>query len=631
MNMKKLMAGIAASALAVTSLATVASAETFAEFAKFTGVADAPLDDYTVTVDLKGSVVGMTDGGKLTLNVATGSVTKDTNGVVTDVKNPYYYAKNSENYGVLINSDIYLVFKYRGADLKIKGIKSTDGTTTEWTVDTNSGLTSGKTYAEVKTYVDNAANVGKIPADASGFSLDIARIEFDVELYSTVAISDTNPEKKFYTKLTNDLSDVIKNTDITNYGVSDALQLNFGTDLTNPDVIIKVDNVVSQESLDYSLAVKRGPYTVKNNYAPYAVTAGSTFRFYTEDVGSFDEGVGAAGNSWARRLNVTQQTDVRNLKEDANMTVTVKFYGKVNDDNVGFGVITDLMRWRGDTTHWQPIAKGASEVTFTLPVKNFYDSDYRVGYSSGFLGKLEILWLDGSKFDTPAGHSADILEVLIQYDKDDITGTNNETPGGSDNNATVEEKPVTIDIPIDGGYRYELTYTQSALYGKADKLKVTADVVDDEVIYHFTLTDGGKASNLNGEVTIKMYAPEGRTWAAGQTTIPHYKNDGTVEEIAIINVDTYVDDTYIEFKTSSFSGFGGQLDPVDTDEPEETEPAPEETEPAPEETEPAPEVTEPAPSGDNGAATTNPPTGVIIAVVPAIVAAAGVVIAKKRK
>ena len=660
MNMKKLMAGIAASALAVTSLATAASAENFAEFAKFSGKADSPLDKYDVIVDLKGSVVGMTDKGVLTLNVATGEVTTAADGVVTSVKNPYYYAKNNDNYGVVIRSDILLVFRYRGVDIEIAGKTAADNKTTEWIVDTNSGLTADSTVNKVLEYVNNPKNAGHIPANNAGFSLDIARLHFHVELYSTVEKSATDKEKVFYKKLTDDLRSVVRTTDITNYGVSDSLQLNLGGVAGKPDVAIKVDNVVSQEDVDYSLAVKRGEYTVTPLYAPQSVTAGNEFRFYTEDVGSFDEGVNAAGRPTARRLNATQQTEVRNLKEDAEMTVTVTFYGKVNADNVGFGVQTDLMRWRGEDATWIPIAKGESSKTFTLPVKDFYDSAYRVGYSSGFLGKLNILYLDGSKFDTPDGHNANILEVLIQYDRDDIDtdSSKEETPGGTDD-TTPAEKPVT-STAIDGATKVYVTALPSVINANAGEQGSRLDVV-------FTKAADGSTANADiklydlatnnpiqpgGEVTVRLYFPANAVPPAGLTSITHTHN-GVASEAVLLNPTTYLTDGYFMYTTDKFSGWSWPVD-ANASEPDETEAseteapeteapeteapeteAPETEAPetqAPETDAPATEAPAPetqAPAADNG--NTNPGTGVVIAVIPALVAAAGVVIAKKRK
>lgn len=200
------------------------------------------------------------------------------------------------------------------------------------------------------------------------------------------------------------------------------------------------------------------------------------------------------------------------------------------------------------------------------------------------------------------------------------TGTST-TPGAkNDVNPDSNEKVITVENVTDTG-AVRVIGTNSAIYGKADKLSVTNKLSATSLTYYLKLTDGGKDSNLAAPVTVEFTVP--KNVKSGLTTITHYLNNGTKEELKIENA-TYKTDGFIRIITSSFSGF--EI-PLDEEETTTTTEAPvETTTEAPVET-----TTTAAPVTADKNTPSNPPTGVALVVIPAIAAAAGVIISKKRK
>lgn len=176
--------------------------------------------------------------------------------------------------------------------------------------------------------------------------------------------------------------------------------------------------------------------------------------------------------------------------------------------------------------------------------------------------------------------------------------------------------------------------TDKTIFGNgAQELSVDNSITNNNVKYSLKLTDAnGAYVQPAGELTLQLSIPadyRGRNLST--TTVRHTCNDGTVEELPIQNLDTYKTDNYIVVKTSKFSSFD-----IGFEEAEETTteaPAETTTEAPVETTTEAPvETTAPvADTNNTNAADKNANTGVVLAVVPAAIAAAAVVISKKRK
>lgn len=175
--------------------------------------------------------------------------------------------------------------------------------------------------------------------------------------------------------------------------------------------------------------------------------------------------------------------------------------------------------------------------------------------------------------------------------------------------------------------------TDKTIFGNgAQELAVDNSITTNNVKYSLKLTDAnGAYVQPAGELTLQLSIPadfRGKTLSS--STVRHTCNDGTVEELAIQNMDSYKTDNYIVVKTSKFSSFDFSFE----GEEETTTEAPAETTteaPVETTTEAPVETTAPVADTNNGGADKNANTGVVLAVVPAAIAAAAVVISKKRK
>lgn len=175
--------------------------------------------------------------------------------------------------------------------------------------------------------------------------------------------------------------------------------------------------------------------------------------------------------------------------------------------------------------------------------------------------------------------------------------------------------------------------TDKTIFGNgAQELAVDNSITTNNVKYSLKLTDAnGAYVQPAGELTLQLSIPadfRGKTLSS--STVRHTCNDGTVEELAIQNMDSYKTDNYIVVKTSKFSSF---VFSFEGEEETTTEAPAETTTEAPVETttEAPVETTAPVADTNNGGADKNANTGVVLAVVPAAIAAAAVVISKKRK
>lgn len=200
-------------------------------------------------------------------------------------------------------------------------------------------------------------------------------------------------------------------------------------------------------------------------------------------------------------------------------------------------------------------------------------------------------------------------------------------PGG---NTAWEDEVVTVNDE-NSGVGAELT--NKALTGNGGTIiKATGTLTTNKLTYEVKLLDkDGKAVQPAGDVTLTLPIPQdmqGRTI----NKVTHYKGDGSSEQLDVINKDTYLTDKFVKVVTSSFSGFEIEFDDTTATEAPATE-APTTEAPATEApaTEAPAETTAAAGDVNNGGNDKNIPTGFAIALVPAAIAAAGVVVAKKRK
>lgn len=228
--------------------------------------------------------------------------------------------------------------------------------------------------------------------------------------------------------------------------------------------------------------------------------------------------------------------------------------------------------------------------------------------------------------------SANVASIAIRVNPD---SSNVDNLFGADGSLVIEKMEIVIPdqstvagddkvISLTSGSddaNVKVTGTIGVIYGNgAQDLQVTSDITDTNIKYSLKLTDAnGNYVQPAGSVTLQMSIPskfKGQTLSAD--TVKHTCNDGTVEELAIKNMDTYKTDGYIVCETSKFSSFEFGFEGSNEEETITEAPAVSE-----ETTTEASADTQPADDG-------NQPTGVALAVIPAIVAAAGIVISKKR-
>ena len=666
MSMKKLIAGFAAASLAVTSLATVASAADFAEFAHFDGVPVGTIDYYNVTVSLGGTLAAVAEGkggalddvqadptsadANISLNLAT-SYDLVTTGLGVDFTSPtgndYFYVdyNNNDTWAARVY-DIALQFYYKGTLITVPGLDNEDGTTVWGYVkadasDSSAGsaLAADHTTLTAKQLLDfysadditTDGHVDNAGVLLTGIPLENARITYKQEIWGADIDANTkNITLNVWWGPDWDLSSDIKTRDLVSYpGYGDI-------EVGNQNVVATLSDDVSlvqqstQEAVGktgpISLSVRRTLYTADPVYI-YDGGITNTLFFHTEDVtvggGGVTSGSDASTNAGVThyRLNATQQADGRNLNGD--MHVTLVFHGKTTKAGT-IKVQTDLMRWRKEAAMEVDIANDANSVTFDMPAKAFFDADYRVGYSSGFLANFTINTGDLPFTTSQTGVAANkVVEAIFEYDPADVgTGASGETPAGPDAGS---DEPNADDIySVSGGEPgagVVVSGTWKAIYGNGAKnFGCVAKVTDTDVDYKLTLTDAdGNPVQPAGEVTLKLDIP-----AAGQgktltkNTVTHTLNDGSIEELPIQNWDTYKTDKFLIVKTTKFSSFGfaweddGDADNGNTDDGN----------------------TDGGDNGDTNGGNTddkNVGTGVALFAVPTLAAAAGVLVFKKRK
>lgn len=194
------------------------------------------------------------------------------------------------------------------------------------------------------------------------------------------------------------------------------------------------------------------------------------------------------------------------------------------------------------------------------------------------------------------------------------------------------DEVIEVEDPVSG---VKASGTAATIRGNGGAiLQAIGKLTSSNLTYEVKLLDkDSNAVQPAGEVTLTLPIPkdnQGKTIKGG--TVAHGLSNGTVENLPIVNIDTYKTDGFVKVVTKSFSPFTITfatfgMDFEDDETTTETEATT--TEPVTEEV----TTTEaPAQTGStNGGEDKNVGTGVVLAVVPAAIAAAAVVISKKRK
>lgn len=195
------------------------------------------------------------------------------------------------------------------------------------------------------------------------------------------------------------------------------------------------------------------------------------------------------------------------------------------------------------------------------------------------------------------------------------------------------EEVIEVEDPVSG---VKASGTAATIRGNGGAiLQAIGKLTSSNLTYEVKLLDkDSNAVQPAGEVTLTLPIPkdnQGKTIKGG--TVAHGLSNGTVENLPIVNIDTYKTDGFVKVVTKSFSPFTITFATFGMDfEDEETTTETEATTTEPV-TEEATTTEAPAQTGstNNGGEDKNVGTGVVLAVVPAAIAAAAVVISKKRK
>ena len=195
------------------------------------------------------------------------------------------------------------------------------------------------------------------------------------------------------------------------------------------------------------------------------------------------------------------------------------------------------------------------------------------------------------------------------------------------------DEVIEVEDPVSG---VKASGTAATIRGNGGAiLQAIGKLTSSNLTYEVKLLDkDSNAVQPAGEVTLTLPIPkdnQGKTIKGG--TVAHGLSNGTVENLPIVNIDTYKTDGFVKVVTKSFSPFTITFATFGMDfEDEETTTETEATTTEPV-TEEATTTEAPAQTGstNNGGEDKNVGTGVVLAVVPAAIAAAAVVISKKRK
>ena len=149
------------------------------------------------------------------------------------------------------------------------------------------------------------------------------------------------------------------------------------------------------------------------------------------------------------------------------------------------------------------------------------------------------------------------------------------------------------------------------LEGTTLTVTVADGSTDTKITYNITLKDeNGNEIQPQGDVTVKIPLPEG--WDGAKTIVSRHETDGTYT-----NMNAVFENGYMVFVTEHFSEYVLSYEELEPDAP------------AAENTAISDSTT--ASDGTTTVDDENKPTGLVIGIVPAIIAGAAVVLSKKRK
>ena len=613
MNMKKLMAGVAASALAVTSLATVGvfAADDVREF-NFTSEKNSVTFNYDKTITYKEAVA---------VSDVFGSTYGD---VKIQFTVPGYGAKDGYSLGWLAGEmtkyfgDSYL--RNAGATITVTGTRTVNDKTENVTVKATTANTkylppsySGTAVAPFFTLRFEGDGANKVLQDSD---LDLTRIE---------EIKSINIKASF----TVDTGALKVNPDGVWFNVKPIITAGTAAENLTAGATANVDDMTqywtpatAKSEVDGS---KRPQINVGDIYTFEGDVAWGQYTF-------LPSGQGATGGVPAYSLgnNLLRWTN-DNIIQNKGAKLRITFMTpSAAQDALSQGNVQTYPTTPGAGNVLEPGTEAGSDATtkdimigVNLPnttklqqatnIVNYvaeFDWDTLVQNSvstiSGNVDSIAIRVNDDSK------NVKDTFGSTLTIEKIEVVIPDQSTVPGANNDKVISLTAGEPDANV------KVIGTIGTIYGNgAQDLTVVANVTATSVSYTLKLTDAnGNYVQPAGEVTLQMSIPSKVTKVTSDK-VKHTCNDGTVEELTIENYATCMTDGYVVVKTSKFSSFEFE---VETEEDQvQTEATTTEA--------PVTEATE-APSANNGNA--NPGTGVALAVIPAIVAAAGVVISKKR-
>lgn len=591
MNMKKLMAGVVAGALAVTSLATVG---VFAE-------------DQTLEYSFVGSTHTLTINYTKTINFQK----------AVEVKSVFPDDAGTEYaFGFDVQVD----------DL-VDGHDGSKDEVNNYIKNLTPVITGDKT---VKLTLKGTGSDGKAVSDVSAVA--VSNVDKGQPVTSVKFRLRTDDDKYGNVLADGDLDIGGKLKNVTSLTLTATLSLNMGAAHIGDGAAIlavKPDFVSTQKPQLNTGVADADSLTAKLTSYKCTETTNNGLGVWDGNVYTFEEVVPGFANESLDVPNLLRWVN-DNIEQNKGAKLRINFLAPQSNP-------WDL--WIGSTSTYNP-----SILQFTGSESTIYD--VRIGVNLNNTSKLQ------------QGANIDMNTLSVEFDWDTLVQASTATVSGNVDSIAIRLNPasqnvnklksgkngwmigiksVEIVIPdqatVEDGQVYNLiggsndenvtvSGTFNALFGNgATTLQVTSDFTDKTMSYTLKLTDGaGNYVQPAGTVTLKMSIPsaaKGKTLSSDK--VKHTCNDGTVEELDIKNMDTYKTDGYVVCETNKFSSFEFSFEDVETEATTTEAPAVSE------------ETTTEAPAADTQPADDgNQPTGVALAVIPAIVAAAGIVISKKR-
>ena len=590
MNMKKLMAGVVASALAVTSLATV-------------GVSAA---DETKTFNFIGTTGSMTITYSQTVRFRNAIDRED----VFDLDNPEY----SFSYDINVSNASGYKDDLTKLSGYLKGTKTSRGTTISVT---------GTKNDKEKDYSATVSATTKVGETSESF-----RVRYEDDDFGALLKSNDLDLSNF------DTIDTIKLTS-TIYVNTNEIYAPVGVVLIDVKNTLDLEDTTATDAIN---AASRSSYTSEKGET-------SALKLVADQIYTFEGADGATvkildnNGSWNDSIygislghNLLRWTN-DNIVQNRGAKLRINFMTPTEyKEGLESGGITSYPTVDQEWSHWQGTnVLVPEEASGNIDVGN----DVFIGVNLQNTTKLQ--------------QAANIVDYSVEFDWDKLVQNSVSTVSGNVDSIAfrlngksqnvqslggdIAVKSIEIVVPDQATVAgtpesTELTLTSNGVSATASVATITGNggkelivngaVTATSVSYELKLLDAnGNYVQPAGEVTLKLNIPEKVTKVTSDK-VKHTCNDGTVEELTIENYATCMSDGYVRVKTSKFSTFEFE---VETEEDQvQTEATTTEA--------PAATTTE-APAADNNT-NSNPGTGVALAVIPAIVAAAGVVISKKR-